>query len=171
MTASQEGGPRVDARVRTARRHDAAALVDLRVRYLAEIGRLEPRFALLPDVRDRSEHVLPLWIEQDDRRVFVAEDAATKGLIGYAVGLEAVWPPVFKRQHVGEVAEVYVLEASRGAGVGRELLAQLGAALRRGGAEVLRAAVPARGADSLERFRALGYEPLQHVLTRALDDG
>ena len=43
-----------------------------------------------------------------------------------ATGVSTVWPPVFRNQHVGEVAEVYVRPDHRGLGIGRDLLARFG---------------------------------------------
>lgn len=169
MTSDREGI------ARAARRTDAGPLTELRVGYLSEMARLEPRLRLLPDVRDRTLHALPIWIEQEERVLLVAEaqahDPEPGRLVGYATGLSTIWPPVLKSQHVGEVSEVYVLPAERGKGYGRALLARLTAALREMGAEVLRAPVPVRNEDSLERFRALGYRPLQRVLQKALEEG
>lgn len=163
-----------DAKVRMARRLDTPALTDLRVSYLAEMARLEPRLELLPDVRERTEHALPIWLDQDDRVLFVAEipgpDEDHPHLVGYATGVATVWPPVFRNQHVGEVSEVYVVPEKRGLGIGRQLLAMLSEALLRAGAVVLRAPVAARNEDSLTRFRAQGYTTLQYVLQRSLEE-
>jgi GNAT superfamily N-acetyltransferase len=163
-----------DARVRLARRLDTPALAGLRVQYLAEMARLEPRLQLLPDVRERTEHAIPLWLEQEDRVLFVAEapgaDEAPADLAGYATGLATVWPPIFRNQHVGEVSEVYVRPELRGLGIGRRLLATLSQALLRAGAVVLRAPVASRNEDSLARFRTQGYTTLQYVLQKSLED-
>ena len=164
----------VETIIRAARRQDASPLTDLRIGYLAEVARLEPRLDLLPDVRERTEHALPVWIEQEDRVLLVAERRApgeeTGTLIGYATGLATVWPPVFKNQHVGEVAEVYVQPGERGGGVGRLLLQALTNGLQEMGAEVLRAPVPVQSPDSLARFRSLGYSPVQYVVQRGLEE-
>ena len=163
-----------EVNVRVAKRLDAAPLTDLRIGYLAEMARLEPRLQLLPDVRERTAHALGVWIEQEDRILLVVDAAATveapAHLVGYATGVARVWPPVFKIQHVGEVAEVYVLPEERGKGVGRSLLRVLTARLRERGAHVLRAPVPIRNQDSLDRFRALGYQAVQYVLQRGLEE-
>lgn len=165
-----------EASVRGARRADVPPLTDLRVSYLAEMARLEPRLQLLPDVRERTEHALPVWIDQADRVLLVAEvpDVVGDGhpvLLGYATGQATVWPPILRNQHVGEVSEVYVLPEERGKGFGRALLQQLTTALRDLGAVVLRAPVPTRNEDSLTRFAAIGYRPLQLVLQRSLEEG
>ncbi|MHC5009963.1 MAG: GNAT family N-acetyltransferase [Planctomycetota bacterium] len=160
--------------IRLARRHDASPLVELRVQFLSEIGRLEPRYELLPDVRHRSEVTLPVWIEQEERVLLVAEAAGTEEkpptLVGYATGVVTVWPPIFVHQHVGEVAEVYVLPEARGHGIGARLVQQLSEALRRQGADVLRAPVPVGSEEALERFRGLGYRKLQYVMEKSLEE-
>lgn len=161
-------------RVRVARRHDVPPLVDLRVRYLAETARLEPRFALLPDVREKTAHALPVWLGQEERTLLVAEEAREEGaegpLLGYATGVLSVWPPVFRRQHVGEVLEGYVDPSVRGRGIGRQLIGALTDALVRRGAQVLRSPAPVRNADLLRRMTALGYRPVQYVMERNLED-
>ncbi|MFV1958385.1 MAG: N-acetyltransferase family protein [Planctomycetota bacterium] len=164
-----------DTRVRGAKRLDTHALADLRVAYLAEMARLEPRLQLLPDVRERTEHAIPVWIDQEDRILLVAElpgaEETSGTLVGYATGVAAVWPPIFRNQHVGEVSEVYVDPARRGQGTGRRLLSLLSAGLQDLGAKVLRASVAAPNEISLHRFRSEGYRTLQYVLQRGLEEG
>jgi GNAT superfamily N-acetyltransferase len=173
MTSQSPAGS-AHARVRVARRQDVPALVDLRVRFLSETARVEPRFALVPDVRERTEHALPVWIDQEDRVLLVAHDTAADGgegpVVGFATGVLSVWPPVLKEQRVGEVSEVFVHPDRRGAGFGRELLRRLTETLVSRGARVLRAPVPVRNEVLLDRFRSLGYEPLQLVLERNLEE-
>ena len=160
----------MDARIRAARRQDAAALVELRIRYLADMARLEPRYELLPDVRERTEHLLPVWMDQEERVLLVPEQE-DGALVGYATGLSVVWPPVLRVQHVGEVSELYVVAERRGEGVGRALLGELSRALKDRGAKVLRAVVPSQGSEGLDRFEALGYRPVQYVLEKSLAEG
>jgi GNAT superfamily N-acetyltransferase len=156
--------------VRPARRGDAARLADLRFKHLAETARLEPRLHLLVDAREKVQHSTAAWLSQEDRVVYVAE-AVEHGpsdapLSGYAAGLSSVWPPIFRTQHVGEVLECFVPPAIRGQGVARALLRALEDELRRRGAEVLRAPVPARNEGSVALFRARGFAPLVHVMQR-----
>lgn len=158
-------------RVRLAGRHDVPGLVDLRVRFLGERARLERKPGLTADVRARCEALIPVWLGQEERLLLVAQGAEPGApLAGYALGLVAVWPPLFKRTRVGEVQEIYVDPSARGQGLGRVLLQQLTDTLLGRGVEVLRAPVAARDAESLTRFQALGYRPWQHVLVRRADD-
>ncbi len=165
----------LETTVRSARRMDTHALADLRVSYLAEMARLEPRLQLLPDVRQRTEHAIPIWIDQEERILLVAAgpggDDTHPELLGYATGVATVWPPIFRNQHVGEVSEVYVVPERRGEGIGRELLGTLSQGLLGLGAVVLRAPVAARNRDSLDRFATQGFHRLQYVLQRGLEEG
>jgi GNAT superfamily N-acetyltransferase len=161
------------SRVRAAGRHDVPHLVDLRIRYLGEMAKLEPRFSLLPDARQKTEHSLPVWLGQEERIVLVAlgdDGAKETPLVGYATGQVSVWPPVFRTQHVGEVSEAYVVPEERGKGLGRALLTRLMDVLVSRGAKVLRAPVAAKDEASVGRFRAMGYRTLQVVLQRSLEE-
>jgi GNAT superfamily N-acetyltransferase len=158
------------ARVRPARRSDAAAVGELRVRHLGETARLDPRFRVLEGARERVAHAPVAWLAQDDRAVVVAtggEDAEGAGaVLGYAAGLLSVWPPIWRSQRVGEVSECYVVPDRRGQGVGRALLRALVRDLSERGAEVLRAPVPAMDPWVVALFRSLGFDAVQHVLER-----
>lgn len=164
-----------EARIRVAKRHDVTALVELRVSYLAEMARLEPRLQLLPDVRERTLHALTIWIDQRDRVLLVADALESRegpgSLAGYAMGVPTIWPPIFRNQHVGEIAEVYVEPQERGRSIGRRLVEALTSALRDLGVGVLRASVPEGNEVSLTRFHASGYHPLLYVLQRGLEEG
>ena len=159
--------------VRPARRPDLARLAELRHWYLAETARLEPRFKLLPDARERIQQAVSAWLAQEDREVLVAEEAAGEGeaagepaVVGYATGLYSVWPPIFRAQRVGEVSECFVIPAARGRGLGRALLDGVVASLARRGADVLRAPVPSRNDGSVGLFHALGFAPHLVVMER-----
>lgn len=170
MTAENPGA------VRAARRGDLQQLVDLRMRFLGETAHDEPRLRLLPDARQRTEQALPVWMGQEDRILLVAEapsrspdGEAGPELIGYAMGLLNVWPPVFQSQHVGEIAECYVNESSRGKGVGGALIKLLTDVLCGRGATVLRGGVPVSNASVRAHLVSAGYAPLQFVMERRLN--
>ena len=175
MTSSQPSGSSAHERVRPAGRHDVPAVVDLRVRFLGERARLEGKPGISPDVRARTEALLPFWLGQDQRVVLVTHAAPPAGgepaIVGYAMGQVSIWPPLFRRTLVGEILEVFVDPAARGLGLGRALITVLTESLAARGVDVLRAAVAARDVTSLARFEALGYRPWQHVLVRRQDTG
>lgn len=157
---SNEGAPRV----RPARRSDLDRLVELRHWYLAETARLEPRFRLVPEARERVHAAVASWLGNEERDVLVAERDGT--VEGYATGVLSVWPPIFKAQRVGEVAECFVVPAARGGGLGRALLVGLAEALSRRGADILRAPVPSKNDGSIALFHAVGFAPHLVVMER-----
>lgn len=160
--------PSPAALARPATRHDLPALASLRVHFLGERARLEGLPGLAPDARARCEALLPVWLGQEQRVLQVALDGEGR-VQGYAAGQVASWPPLVKPTRVGELAELYVEGEARGRGLGRALLQAMGSALRARGAEVLRAAVPARDAAGQARLQAAGYLPWQQVLRRRLE--
>jgi GNAT superfamily N-acetyltransferase len=172
----------VRASIRAARRSDLHHLVDLRMRFLGEAAHSDPRLRLLADARARTEQWLPVWMGQEDRVLLVAEGAApppaadeeghdegVHPLVGYAMGITLTSPPLLQTQHVGEIAECFVLPEHRGHGLGRGLIQVLSEALSGRGAEVLRAALPARNAGARDPLLAAGYVQLQRVMERRLD--
>ena len=172
-----------DARsaIRAARRSDLHRLADLRMRCLGEAAHAEARLRLQPDARARTEQALPVWMGHDDRVLIVAEGqapAAEEGeeapaapLVGYAMGLLNVAPPVLQSQHVGEILEVYLEPEARGRGLGEALVNVLTTALKGRGAQVLRAAVPVANEAARAQLARAGYLPLQRILERSLDAG
>ena len=158
-------------RIRAARRGDIPALVDLRVQFLGEAVHDEPRLRLLPDVRERSQHALPVWLEQTGRLLLVAEGESADGeapVVGYAMGTADVHPPLLEHQHVGTVAEVYVAPGSRGHGLYGALLDLLGEMLAHREAQVLRIEVPVGHTRMIEALHAHGFQELQHTMSRPL---
>ena len=156
--------------VRPARRTDVARLTELRLWYLAETARLEPRLRLQAEARERIAQAVSSWIEHQHRVLLVAETAGEEGgapqVVGYATGLFSVWPPIWRAQHVGEVSECFVVPQARGKGAGRALLEGLVLELSRRGADVLRAPVPVKNDGSVALFHAAGFAPHMRVLER-----
>lgn len=180
MSEAASGQPAVETIIRAARKTDVAALVELRVQYLAEVARFEPNVRLLPDVRQRTEQAMPVWIFQEGRVLLVAEGSRTTAaespddspdtpLVGYAMGQVKVWPPVLAHLRVGEVAECFVHPDARGRGLGEALVSKLTAILEGRDAEVLRASASLANEAAVARFQAAGYEPVYRVWSRRLE--
>ena len=99
----------------------------------------------------------------------VEEEELAVPLAGYAMGVVLTSPPLLQSQHVGEIAECFVLPEHRGHGLGRGLVQVLSEVLCGRGAQVLRAALAVHNAGAREPMIAAGYEPLQRVMERRLD--
>jgi ribosomal protein S18 acetylase RimI-like enzyme len=161
--------------VRSARRADVPALVDLRVQHLGERVSSEPGARLVPDVRARSEQHMPVWLGEERRVVLVAQEGTADSehprLVGYAMGLVTRWPPIFKAQRVGEILELHVLAELRGSGLGQRLAHRLSELLVGRGVQSLRATVPAGQPAAQARLEAEGYRPLHIVMKRPIAMG
>lgn len=163
--------------IRAARRGDIPALVDLRVQFLGEAVHNEARRRLLPDVRERSQHAFPVWMEQPGRLLLVAEGGHADGadpsirhpsIVGYAMGTAEVHPPLLEHQHVGVIAECYVMPAWRGHGLYGALIDLLSEMLVSRDAQVLRADLPIGHAQAIECLHQRGFLEVQYTMDRPL---
>lgn len=159
--------------VRPLRRGDLARLGELRLWYLAETARLEPRLKLVAEARERLATAVTAWWGEEGRITLVVEDPVGMvpageelPIVGYITGRVAVWPPVWKAQRVGEVVEAFVAPDRRDRGLGRALLSHLVDALVARGIDVLRAKAPVKNDGSVGLLAASGFEPLFHHLER-----
>ncbi len=161
--------------VRSARRGDVPALVDLRVQHLGERVSSEPGARLVPDVRARSEQHMPVWLGEEHRVLLVAQEGADEDeearLVGYAMGAVTRWPPILKSQRVGDILELHVLPELRGGGLGQKLAHRLTQILVGRGVQTLRATVPAGQPAAQARLEAEGYRPLYVIMKRPLAMG
>ncbi|MFO0932479.1 MAG: GNAT family N-acetyltransferase [Planctomycetota bacterium] len=165
--------PQTAAHVRPLRRGDLPRLAELRLWYLAETARLEPRLKLVADARERLTTAVTSWWGEEGRITLVVEDplgmvpaGEEVPIVGYITGRVSVWPPVWKAQRVGEVVEAFVAGDRRDRGLGRTLLAHLVDALVARGIDVLRAKAPVKNDGSVGLLAASGFEPLFHQLER-----
>ena len=171
MDAAQPETPgRVEPHVRTARRSDVPAIADLRVQAMGERARLQDGVRMAPDVRQRSEQMLPVWMGKDGQFLLVAtaSEEPEADLLGYAMGRIRTDPPVLRQQRVGVIEECFVLPTSRGSGLGRELVATLSRLFETREAHALRASLPPGNEQALERLAGLGYTPLLVSMRRAI---
>ncbi len=167
--------------VRPLRRGDLAAVASLRHALHAEALRAETGGggggAPTEDARSRLVASTNAALESDHVVVRVAEDpdgtSAADGapvLVGFAIGRDAVWPPVWRTRRVGEIPDLYVAPTHRGRGLGRALLATVSDELARRGADVLRSRIAARDEKVRARYEAAGFEPLLRTFARPVGE-
>ena len=167
--------------VRPLRRGDLGAVAALRQALHVEALRAETGGGggtpLADSARDRLVASTNAAFENDDVFVHVAEDPdgattadGARVLVGFAIGRDAVWPPVWRTRRVGEIPDLYVAPTHRGRGLGRALLVTVSYELARRGAEVLRSRIAARDAQVRARFAAEGFEPLMRTFVRPVGE-
>jgi GNAT superfamily N-acetyltransferase len=113
-----------------------------------------------PQMAEEHYAVLIAHVEKHKGKILVAEDEAARP-IGWAAFHEeegGVFILADERKH-GFLAELYVVEAARGAGVGRALIAACEAWARGRGLVSLRIGLSARNGDALKVYERVGYTP------------
>lgn len=151
------------ATVRRARPSDLDALADLWITLLREQAALDPRFAPSDDAQARFRNDVPVWLEDDTRRLFVADDDGT--LVGFATAHRWSPAPIYAFASEVYVDELYVKEAHRGHDVGRALVQAVvdwADALK---AHRVRAGVLAANERGLAFWKEQGAEPYSVTVT------
>lgn len=106
--------------VRQAQRTDQDAVGALWLRLLEEQARLEDRFGVADDARERWENDFPVWLDDETRCVFVAE--GEEELVGFATGRRWGPPPVYEESLEVFFDELYVHPDHRRQGFGTQLV-------------------------------------------------
>ncbi|HLO04815.1 MAG TPA: GNAT family N-acetyltransferase [Symbiobacteriaceae bacterium] len=140
----------------------------MRIRYLDLPGDMDPILATLPDLYEsnfpgfvadsefvsRKKGQIRSASRDPGQTILVAEDAA--GLAGFIwLAIEEEWGGTGTR---GEVAALYVRPEYRGKGVGRELMAEGEAMLRRYGCHKVHLMVTRSNESAVRLYEELGYK-------------
>jgi len=106
--------------VRPAALNDREEAGALWMNLMREHEAMEPRFKLAADAALRWKNDFPLWIEDQTRRIMLAEEAGR--IVGFIQAHRHVEPPVFEEVAEVYIDEIYTLPEVRGRGIGRLLL-------------------------------------------------
>jgi GNAT superfamily N-acetyltransferase len=120
----------------------------------------EPNRRIDPQVAEEHYAVLIPHVAKHNGKILVAEDEAAHA-VGWAAFHEeegGVFILAEERKH-GFLAELYVVEAARGGGVGRALIAACEDWARGRGLVSLRIGLSARNADAQKVYERTGYAP------------
>jgi GNAT superfamily N-acetyltransferase len=110
--------------VRRATQRDQDRVADLWAAFLEEQAAQDARFQPAEDARERFENDLPVWLDDDTQRTFVAEDEAGM-LVGFATAHRWGTPPIQVEASEVFVDDFYVAPDARRQGAGRRLAAAL----------------------------------------------
>ena len=150
--------------VRPARPEEREALGELLAGLLAHHGE-HPRYATAPDAGSPAA-LLADYLEPGDGRVFVAErDGRLVGVISVALARR---PAFFAETVRGHVEHLYVRPDARRRGLGRALVEEAFAWLRRGGASRVELEIDPDNLEGRRFWSALGFETAMQVLERPL---
>lgn len=106
--------------VRRALKSDVDAVTECWSDFLTEQSSVDERLRISEDARERWENDMPLWLEDETRRVYVAErDGA---VVGFATAHRTAPPPIYESRGEVYFDEIYVLPDHRREGLGEQLV-------------------------------------------------
>ena len=149
--------------IRAARKDDRDALGTLWVALLEEQAALDIRFALAEDALERWCNDFPAWLQDERRRLVVAESG--EALAGFIAAQRWAPPPVYAEAREVFIDEVYVRPEVRGRGVGSRLVADVRAWAAALEAHRLRLRMLVANESGRQFWQRQGAEPFAETLT------
>lgn len=149
--------------VRRAQPTDQAAVGDLWVQLLDEQERLDDRFGVAEDARDRWDNDFPMWLEDETYRVYVAE--SDNDIVGFASAHRWGPPPIYAESSEVYLDELYVRPDHRREGQGTQLVNAVRDWSDRIGARRVRLNVLAANEAARAFWTALDAQPLTLTYT------
>ncbi len=122
---------------------------------------LDPAFRPAPDWEREYGAYLRALLARDDALAVVARDG--EEIIGYAVGRITTMPAFFAQRQRGYIHDVYVRPEYRRRGIGRRLVEEILAWLRRRGVTLVELTVAAAN-EAIPFWERLGFRVYMHQM-------
>jgi len=106
--------------IRQARPSDQEVIGGLWESLLEEQSALDARMGVAEDARARWENDFPLWLDDETRRIFVAEPSDE--VVGFVSARRWGPPPIYRDEGEVFLDELYVAPSARRQGLGTELV-------------------------------------------------
>ena len=155
------GSPRgeglVAMQVRKARKDDLEPVSDLIVRTKRLNNEFDPLFAVVPDAKSRAEKYIESTIGAKDRLLLVAVDGTKVVGVLRAEMRERIF---YEPHNEGFITVFYILPEHRRKALGNEVLRQASAELKKMGAQIIVADVPARNEIANKFYIKRGFRAL-----------
>ncbi|MFO8098591.1 MAG: GNAT family N-acetyltransferase [Salinibacter sp.] len=148
--------------IRRARRADQEAVGALWAALLDEQAALDDRIGAAEDARERWDNDFPMWVEDETRRIFVAE---ADQIIGFATARQWAPSPIYREQGEVFLNEIYVSPQARHEGIGTKLVAAVQTWADEVEAHRVRLSVLATNEKARRFWEAMEAEPLTLILT------
>ncbi|MFP4228899.1 MAG: N-acetyltransferase family protein [Salinivenus sp.] len=148
--------------IRRVRRPDQAAVGALWTALLEEQSALDDRIGASEDARERWDNDFPMWVEDETRRMFVAEADC---IVGFVTARRWAPPPIYQDEGEVFLDEIYVSPDARQQGIGTKLVAAVQTWADEVEAHRVRLSMLAENEVARCFWEAMGAEPLTRTLT------
>jgi len=149
--------------IRRARKEDLGAVAELIVRTKRLNNEFDPLFAVVPDVRTRAEKHVTGSIKSPDKLLLVAAE----GLKVVGVLRAEMRERLFYEPHMeGFVTDFYILPEYRRKALGNEMIQKAATELKKMGAQIIVADVPARNEIANRFYMKRGFRSLTNLVGR-----
>ena len=162
---SGRGAPGYPAmHIRRARKEDLGPVADLIVRTKRLNNEFDPLFAVVPDAKARAEKHITRSIGTPDKLLLVAEEGSK--VVG--VLRAEMRERLFYEPHTeGFVTDFYILPEYRRKALGNEMIQRAATELKKMGAQIIVADVPARNEIANRFYMKRGFRPLSNLVGRS----
>jgi ribosomal protein S18 acetylase RimI-like enzyme len=148
-------------RIRRARKEDLGAVADLIVRTKRLNNEFDPLFAVVPDARARAEKHVTGSIESPDKLLLVAvEGSKVVGVLRAEMRERLFYEPHME----GFVTDFYILPEYRRKALGNEMILKAATELKRMGAQIIVADVPAQNEIANRFYMKRGFRSLSNLV-------
>lgn len=151
-----------DLTIRRASETDQQAIRALWSALLDEQAALDDRMDVADDAEERWDNDFPMWIEDETRRLFVAE---TEAIVGFVSARRWGPPPIYREQEEVFLDELYVRPDARRAGAGTALVSAVQEWADELGAQRVRLSVLAANEPARQFWAAQDAQPMTLTLT------
>jgi len=147
--------------IRRARKEDLGAVADLIVRTKRLNNEFDPLFAVVPDAKARAEKHVAGSIDSSDKLLLVA--AVGPKVVG--VLRAEMRERLFYEPHMeGFVTDFYILPEYRRKALGNEMIQKASTELKRMGAQIVVADVPAQNEIANRFYMKRGFRSLSNLV-------
>jgi ribosomal protein S18 acetylase RimI-like enzyme len=155
---SGAAGPAMDSvQIRQARKEESSAVADLIVRTKRLNNEFDPLFAVVPDVRKRAQKYVNSTIGAKDKLLLVAMDGTKVVGVLRAEMRERIF---YEPNMEGFITDFYILPEHRRKALGNEVLKRASSDLKKMGAQIMVADVPARNEIANNFYAKRGFRAL-----------
>jgi len=150
--------------IRLARREDIGAVADLIVRTKRLNNEFDPLFAVVPDVKARAEKHVAGSIDAPDKLLLVA----VEGVKVVGVLRAEMRERLFYEPHAeGFVTDFYILPEYRRKALGNDMILKAAGELKKMGAQIIVADVPAQNEIANRFYIKRGFRSLTNLVGKS----